>query len=183
VEYRLQIKQRVGKGVRIFFKTPANPSRSPVKKHKAMTTRQFTHTPLYFDDFLTKDGWQAAKRMMPLQFGPLPALNVTELLDAFVIELVAPGLDVRDLDVRFEKGRLIFQYRKNDDGFHSAFETREWNREYQLAPFRRRIDINSELIEAGEIDVRSENGIVSVRLPKRADLAGKIIPHIPFSLN
>jgi HSP20 family protein len=148
-----------------------------------MTTRQFTDTPLYFDDFLTKESWQNAKRPMPFQFGPLPALNITETLEAFVVELVAPGLSLDDLEVRFDRGRLIFQYRKNDEGFESAFETRQWNREYKLAPFRRRIDINSELVEPDQMDIWSENGIVSVRLPKRADLVGKIIPHIPFSLN
>lgn len=139
--------------------------------------------PVYFDDFITRDNWKRGKEAYPMQFASLPATNIYENADFFIIELVAPGLSHEMLEISTEDSVLDVRYEYRDERYENMQTSRDWHREYRTAPFRRQFELNAEVADFSELQVSSNNGVVRFEIPKREDFRGKVLPAMPFSPN
>lgn len=142
-------------------------------------------TPLYFDDFITRDGWRTGRQSYPLQFVNLPATNVFETLDNFVIEIVAPGLSHEDLHIATTDSTLDIRYEPvQNSRFESLQTRRNWHTEYRALPFRRQFEMEEEAIDFSGMVVTSEHGRIQFVIPKKGDYRGRVAPFVPkFSLS
>lgn len=140
-------------------------------------------SPVNFDDFLTRDNWLAAEKQLSPQLNVMPATNVVETANEFIIELVAPGLTHKDLDIQIKENNVDVRFEPESGLFESMQRRRDWRSEYRLLPFRRAFDLNGELLDLEAIAVSSHEGLIQINIPKRAAVRGRISPLMPFSLN
>lgn len=140
--------------------------------------------PLYFDDFITRDRWRAAKRSQTLRMVPLPATNMVETLDALVIELIAPGIEPENLHLRqTERGIEVRYDARIDPSFEPLGRTQVWRNEYLPGSFRRTFDLNTRALDLEQIEVTTENGIIRLQIPKQPEFSGQLMASWPFSMN
>jgi len=149
-----------------------------------MTIQHFTEGKIYFDDELSKNAWEMAQQLSAPSLSPSPALNIKESTRSFLIELVVPGLTHEDLNIYLEDSNmLVLQYEGDKNAFESVLTQRNWRKEFSMRPFVRQIPVHPEMVQLDNIKISSQNGIVSIRLPKTIALSGKVAPLQPFSNN
>ncbi len=101
----------------------------------------------------------------------LPAVNVKENNDAFVIEVAAPGMTKNDFKVNYDNGRLtISSERKNEKKEEGEKYTR---REFSYQSFQRSFNVPENVVSREKITANYKDGILSVGLPKREEVKPK----------
>ncbi|MGB1806855.1 MAG: Hsp20/alpha crystallin family protein [Flavobacteriaceae bacterium] len=118
-------------------------------------------SPSLVNEWLTND-W-----LQPYSFEnkQLPAVNIQEMDQAFLVELVAPGLKKEDLQVEVEKDVLSIASEAEGKTEETGKYTRK---EYNFASFRRTFSI-PESVDSKKIDALYSEGVLTVTLPKRKE--------------
>lgn len=118
-------------------------------------------SPSLVNDWLTND-W-----LQPYSFEnkQLPAVNIQEMDQAFLVELAAPGLKKEDLQVEVEKDVLSIASEAEEKTEEAGRYTRK---EYNFASFRRTFSI-PESVDSKKIDALYSEGVLTVTLPKREE--------------
>ncbi|PSL48124.1 heat shock protein Hsp20 [Chitinophaga niastensis] len=105
------------------------------------------------DDFLTND-----------YFTTHPPVNIVETKDAFLLDVVAPGFSKEDFKISAdEKAITISAEKKTETKVEGDKQVR---REFNFKSFKRSFTI-SEVVDAGKINAKYENGILKVILAKK----------------
>ena len=126
-----------------------------VRKHKN------SFSPALINDWLTNDWFQAH----PFQDKQLPAVNIQETKQAFLVELLAPRLKKEDLQVEIEKDVLSIASEAEEKMEETGRYTRK---EYNFSSFRRTFSI-PESVDSKKIDALYSEGVLTVTLPKRKE--------------
>ncbi len=118
-------------------------------------------SPSLVNEWLTND-W-----LQPYSFEnkQLPAVNIQEMDQAFLVELAAPGLKKEDLQVEVEKDVLSIASEAEGKTEETGRYTRK---EYNFASFRRTFSI-PESVDSKKIDALYSEGVLTVTLPKREE--------------
>ncbi len=118
-------------------------------------------SPSLVNEWLTND-W-----LQPYSFEnkQLPAVNIQEMDQAFLVELVAPGLKKEDLQVEVEKDVLSIASEAEGKTEETGRYTRK---EYNFASFRRTFSI-PDSVDSKKIDALYSEGVLTVTLPKRKE--------------
>jgi HSP20 family protein len=114
------------------------------------------------DDFLKNWNWDMKV--------DVPAINVKEEKDAFLIDVAAPGMKREDFKVEVDRGVLMIsatteekKEEKTDTFRRQEFSYRDFKRSFWLP----------ENIMADQIAAHYENGILQLKLPKMAEVPEK----------
>ncbi len=109
----------------------------------------------------------------------LPAVNVKENDDAFVIEVAAPGMSKEDFKVNYDNGRLtISSERKNEKQDQGENYTRK---EFSYQSFQRSFNVPENVVSGGKIAANYKDGILIINLPKREEVKPKPSREIKIS--
>ena len=101
----------------------------------------------------------------------LPAINILNNDDDFVIEVAAPGMAKNDFDITYDNGELtITSARKKENTEKNDRYTR---REFNYQAFRRSFNFSEKLVEGDNIEASYVDGILSIKLPKREEIKPK----------
>jgi HSP20 family protein len=110
----------------------------------------------------------------------LPAVNVKENEEEFLIDVAAPGMKKDDFKVNYNNGRLTIsseikneKSEKNDEKY-----TR---REYRYQSFQRTFTIAENIVDGESIQAKYLDGILSITLPKREEVKPKPAREIKIS--
>ena len=128
-------------------------------------TRSFT-TPSLFDDFFKPWNERFDNGNLLGKLMTLPAVNVTENNDNYTVSLAAPGLKKEDFKVDVDGHMLTISSEKevkkeeNDEKY-----TRK---EYSYSSFSRSFTLPED-VKQDAIDAKYENGILSIRLPRKEE--------------
>jgi len=102
----------------------------------------------------------------------LPAVNVKENENEFLLEIAVPGMKKDDIKVNYENGRLTISSEKKN-----VIEEKEGERisrkEFNYQSFQRSFNIAGNIIDAEKIAAKYENGILNINLPKREEIKPK----------
>ena len=115
--------------------------------------------PLFFNDFFREDYKTGTSTNVP-------AINVKETEDEFIVEVAAAGMTKDDFTVHIDDDNdlVISMEKKNESETENKAE-RYLRREFTYSKFRQTLvlpdNINKEKIEA-----RVEHGVLTVQLPK-----------------
>ena len=101
----------------------------------------------------------------------LPAVNVKETDNEYLIEVAAPGMTKDDLQVNYENGRLTISSEKKEES--SKKGERINRREFYYQSFQRSFIIPEEQVNADKIGASYENGILFLNLPKHEEVKPK----------
>lgn len=106
--------------------------------------------------------------MMPSRLGNfVPAMDLSETPDAYIVELVVPGMKAEDLNVTFENGSLTIsgEVKQTEES-----KNRNYHRaERRYGRFSRCITLPST-VRGDAIEARLENGILTLRVPKAEEV-------------
>ena len=90
-------------------------------------------------------------------------VNIKETDNAYLLEVVAPGLKKEDFNISVEKDVLTITYEKQEEKNEST--EKFLRNEYQFRSFKRRFTL-TEKIDASGITAGYTDGILNITLPK-----------------
>ncbi|HXE92121.1 MAG TPA: Hsp20/alpha crystallin family protein [Terriglobales bacterium] len=104
--------------------------------------------------------------------GFVPAVDVYEDEHAITLKMEVPGIEMKDLDVNLEnntltvKGERKFEKEEKEENFHRI--------ERRYGAFTRSFTVPNT-IEPDQVTAECENGVLRIRLPKKAEAKPKQI--------
>ncbi len=144
-----------------------------------MTLTRFSNrVPSFFDRFLEGDMMDWANSNFSTTNTNLPAVNIKENNDEFIIEVAAPGMKKEDFRVNYDNGRLSISSEVREEVQDGEKYTR---REFSYQSFQRTFDISQELVDGDKINAKYSEGILQLSLPKREEIKPKPAREISIS--
>jgi HSP20 family protein len=104
-----------------------------------------------------------------------PAGNISETDGAFNLELLAPGRAKENFNIAFNEGTLEITYTTptvNENEASPVAPTFR-RREFKLADFTRRFQLDDKVINTDSIDASYVDGVLRLALPKREEALPK----------
>lgn len=111
-----------------------------------------------------------AKRVVTQTYSP--AVDVLERPDEVVVLADLPGVKTKDVDIEYEDGRLSFT--AHAETAHRG-NGKTLLREYETGDFRRSFRVG-DAIDASKIRAEMNDGVLTLRLPKKATEVARKIP-------
>lgn len=102
----------------------------------------------------------------PVTNGTVPA-NIKETTDAFILDVIAPGMEKSDFKVNIEKNLLTVSAERKSEVKNDAEKI--IRKEFSIRPFSRSFKLNDS-IDASNINAKYEQGILNITLPKKEDV-------------
>ena len=110
----------------------------------------------------------------------LPAVNVRENQNEFIIEVAAPGMKKDDFKVDYDNGRLTISSELNEET-KSAGDEKFTRREFFYRSFQRSFTVAENVVDGEKIQARYADGILNITLPTREELKPKPAKQIKIS--
>ena len=161
----------------------------PVKNDKGETTPAWGGWPALesmrremdrlFDDFRFDFGWSPFRQsrfdLAPLwqrekSWGAVPAVDIAEKENAYEITAELPGMDEKDIEVKYASGLLTIKGEKQE-------EKEEKKKDYYLSErrygsFQRSFSV-PDGVDADKLEATFKSGVLKVTLPKSAEAQKK----------
>jgi HSP20 family protein len=109
--------------------------------------------------------------------GSFPPVNIKETKEAYLLDMVVPGLEKNDFKINLEGKHLTISAEKKD--VKQEQNEKHIRKEYGFRAFRRSFTVD-DAVDTAKIDARYENGVLKVTLPKREE---KIEQHKEISVS
>ena len=133
-----------------------------------LAKRNENYLPSFFDRFWNNELMDWGHSNFSGINTSLPAVNVKETNDDFVIELAAPGMEKKDFKINFKNNVItISSERENNNEEKNGNYTR---REFSYQSFQRSFTVPENAVLSDKIEARYNNGILQVTLPKREEV-------------
>ena len=110
----------------------------------------------------------------------LPAVNVRENENEFLIDVAAPGLKKGDFMLNYDNGRLTISSEKKNEKEEKDGD-RITRREFSYQSFQRSFSVPENAVDTEKIAARYKDGILHVTLPKREEVKPKPAREIRIS--
>lgn len=124
--------------------------------------------PSIFNDFFDRDLFDLTNTSF--MNSTLPAVNIKESKDDYLVEVAAPGMNKEDFKVELENNFLVISSEKEDK---KEEESREFTRrEFSYQSFKRSFSL-PKTIEEGQIEATYSDGVLKIKLPKREEAKEK----------
>ena len=94
----------------------------------------------------------------------VPAVNIHETENAFIMELNVPGRKKEDFQIGLENGLLTVSFEKKAE--NKTDDQKVIRREFSYQSFKRSFNVE-ENIDTDAIEAKYENGILVLTLPKK----------------
>ena len=102
----------------------------------------------------------------------VPAVNIKEKPDSFVVEMAAPGMEKKDFKIELDGSALTISSERQNE-----FEEKDgenYNRkEFSYQSFYRTFHLPKEVVNADKIEAKYENGLLRLEIPKREEAKQK----------
>ncbi|MBN2668029.1 MAG: Hsp20/alpha crystallin family protein [Bacteroidales bacterium] len=137
-----------------------------------LSNQWFPTMPSLFDRFFEGDlmDWNSSNYS---KFDTtLPAVNVKENEDSFLIDVAVPGMEKDDFQIQYENGRLTIASEKKIENEIKEGETIT-RREFNYQSFKRSFSVSEQMIDSEKIQANYDKGILHIELPKREEVKPK----------
>ncbi|MEO7766264.1 MAG: Hsp20/alpha crystallin family protein [Ferruginibacter sp.] len=126
----------------------------------------FPAIPGFFNDFLTKDLWLWGLDNGSTTGTSIPAVNIKENADSFIVEMAAPGMSKGDFKIELNGNTLIITSEKNLEE-ETKEEEKYSRREFSFQAFSRMFTLPKDVVDAERIAAKYENGLLNLVVPKK----------------
>ncbi len=132
----------------------------------------FPAIPSFFNDVLSRDLWNWGLNNNSSTNTTIPAVNIRENKDSFIVEMVAPGMKKDDFKVELDDNMLTISSEKNmqDEIKDGENYTRQ---EFSYQSFQRTFQLPKNVVDADKINAKYENGLLQLTIPKREEAKQK----------
>ncbi len=102
----------------------------------------------------------------------VPAVNIKENAEIFLVEMAAPGLQKQDFKIEIDGHTLTISSEKQDEAEQKEGEF--YNRkEFNYQTFYRTFHLPKNVVDSDNIKANYENGILKLEIPKREEARQK----------
>ena len=110
----------------------------------------------------------------------LPAVNIKEDDNEFLIEVAAPGMKKDDFRLNYNNGQLtISSERKSENQVKE--NKKVTRREFSYQSFQRSFNVSENVVQPDKIEAKYTDGILRISLPKREEVKPKPPKEIKIS--
>ena len=124
--------------------------------------------PSFVDEFFNTDFWpnflDVNKRYS------VPAVNIMEEDNEYRIEVIAPGIDKKDVKINLEDDVLTISSERKEE--NEEKNKHYMRREFNYTAFSRSFVVPEE-VDAEKISAEHKNGILTLHLPKKEEVVKK----------
>ena len=130
-----------------------------------LARRNENYLPSFFERFLNNDlsDWNLTN--FSGTNTSLPAVNVKETNDEFIIELAAPGMEKKDFKINFKNNVITISSEREDK--KEEKKDNYTRREFSYQSFQRSFTVPENAIISDKIEAAYKNGILDVTIPKK----------------
>jgi HSP20 family protein len=102
----------------------------------------------------------------------LPAANIKETPESFLVEMAAPGMEKKDFKIELDGSALTISSEKQNESEEKDGEN--YNRkEFSFQSFYRTFHLPKDVVNADKIKAKYENGLLRLEIPKRDEAKQK----------
>ncbi|MCO5233062.1 MAG: Hsp20/alpha crystallin family protein [Chitinophagales bacterium] len=121
--------------------------------------------PALFDDAFFKDFFDATPRFSK----DVPAVNIKETDNAFLVELAAPGLSKGDFNISVENNVLTISSESKREDTSTDKDEKYTRREFSYSSFSRSFTLDEQHIDVEAISANYESGVLKLSIPKKTE--------------
>ncbi len=125
-----------------------------------------------FDDFFSRDLWNWGLANNSSTNTTIPAVNIKETAEGFVVEMAAPGMRKEDFRVELDGNNLTIGSEMRQENEMKEGE-RYTRREFSYQSFQRSFTLPKNVVDVDQINARYENGVLHLLIPKREEAKQK----------
>lgn len=103
----------------------------------------------------------------------LPATDIREVEDAFLVSVELPGVDPKALEITLDRNVLTISGEKSEEKVEEQNDHRFTERRY--GSFRRSFRL-PEGVDAETVKATGKDGVVTIRIGKKAEAKPRVIP-------
>ena len=127
----------------------------------------FPAIPSLLDDFFGRDWLDSTMADWRTSGSTLPAVNVQETNDDYMIEVAAPGMKRDDFKIELDNDVLTISSQRED-----SREEKDGNytrREFSYQSFQRSFSLPQNRVKGDEITAKYVDGVLRITVPKTED--------------
>jgi len=136
--------------------------------------------PSFFNKFFEGDMMDWNRSNFADTKSTLPAVNIRENNDEFMIDVAAPGMTKEQFHIDYENGRLTISSEKKEEKREDSKDSYT-RREFSYMSFQRTFTIPENLVDGDKIKATYNEGILNISLPKREEIKPKPARQIKIS--
>lgn len=122
--------------------------------------------PAIFNDFFN-DEW------FPMRTANVPAINVKEFSDQFLVEIAVPGMTKEDFHVHVnDKDQLVVSVEKKQENNEEDKSVKFLRRDFNYTRFEQTLML-PENIDREAITAKAKHGVLKIQLPKLQNIPEK----------
>ena len=137
-----------------------------------------TTLPKLFDDLISRNFQTLESINLTNNGTTIPAANILENNDAFIVELVVPGMDKKDIQVQLDHETLHISFNEKESK-KMPDDVQIIRREFNYGSFHRSFYLPKNTIDTNGIQAKFNDGILRVFLPKKDEVKkqpSRVIP-------
>jgi len=145
-------------------------------KNEGNVAEKFPFIPAVFSDLFNDYMNETGTARDVLSY--VPAVNIAERAEDFMIEVAAPGVDKEDFKISVENGVLSISAGEKEE--QKEENLRFTRKEFSACSFKRSFTL-PEHVEADQIAASHKNGVLTLLLPKKEEAKQKPVKEIKVS--
>lgn len=123
--------------------------------------------PSVFDDMLNTD-WLGSNSSTSTIGTSIPAVNVKETDEMFLVEVAAPGKKKDDFEIELNNNLLTISSEMEEEHESKNKEEKYTRREYSYSSFKRSFNL-PESVDRSKISANYTDGVLRIELSKREE--------------
>lgn len=134
----------------------------------ALIKSNFPTLPRLFDDFFTRDVFDWGNSNFSTTNTTLPAVNIVENNEAFLVEMAAPGMNKKDFTIELDNEMLKISSVKETKN-EMKDDERYTRREFSYQSFQRTFHLPKTVVDESRIEAKYQDGVLRIMIPKREE--------------
>ena len=122
--------------------------------------------PSFFEDFFNKPLLDLFDSGLPSRRMSVPAVNITERKEDYLVSMAAPGLKKEDFKIDVEGNMLTISSEKEEE--NEEKDEKYTRQEYSYSSFERSFTLPDE-VNKDKIDAHYQDGVLELVLPKKEE--------------
>ena len=128
--------------------------------------------PVLFDDLLNRDLFNWGTQNFSDTNTTIPAVNIKETAENYVVEVAAPGMIKDDFKVELDGNSLTISSQKSQEKERKEDE-RYSLKEFSYQSFQRTFTLHKDVVDIERIEAKYENGLLHLLIPKKEEAKQK----------
>lgn len=129
-----------------------------------ISDRLFPTIPSFLDNFFSRDLMDWSNSNFSGSNSTLPAVNIRETAESFMIEVAAPGLTKENFKVSLDRDRLEISSEMTME--KSENDEKYARREFSYQSFQRSFTLPEGAVDGDKISAKYTDGILFITIPK-----------------